>query len=137
MQDYEKLSAMGRDIKTLLGIGNEILKLKRALQDVVRMEDYDKAIELRNQIVQQEEKREAFDVLYETSRFESMILMDDPSDHFKKLSKQMDEQEQFLLEQQRRQREEDVRREEQLAYEERLRAERLRLEQEADRQKQD
>ena len=30
-QDYEKLSVIGKDIRTLLGVGNEILRLKRQL----------------------------------------------------------------------------------------------------------
>jgi len=81
-QDFEKLASIGKDIKILLGIGNEILKLKRALQDVLRVENYDKAIDLRNQILQQEQKREAYDVIYETNRFEQMIEMDNPSDRF-------------------------------------------------------
>lgn len=50
-QDYEKLSVIGKDIRTLLGVGNEILRLKRQLQDVVRVENYDKAIDIRNQIM--------------------------------------------------------------------------------------
>ena len=31
-QDFEKLSAIGTDIKTMLKVGNEILRLKRELQ---------------------------------------------------------------------------------------------------------
>ena len=53
-QDFEKLKMIGRDIHTLLHIGNEILRLKRVLQDSVRVEDFNKCIEIRNEIQKHE-----------------------------------------------------------------------------------
>jgi hypothetical protein len=32
VQDFEKMKSIGKDIKTLLGIGNNILQLKREMQ---------------------------------------------------------------------------------------------------------
>ena len=77
--DYEKVLNIGKDIKTLLQIGNELLRLRRELQDAVRVDDLERAIELRRVIKQHEQKRESFDVLYETSRFEDMIVLGEPS----------------------------------------------------------
>ena len=45
--DYEKILNLGKDIKTLLFTGNEILRLKRELQDCVRVDNFEKAIEIR------------------------------------------------------------------------------------------
>ena len=45
--DYEKILTLGKDIKTLLFTGNEILRLKRELQDALRVDDFEKAIEIR------------------------------------------------------------------------------------------
>ena len=80
--DYEKVLNIGKDIKTLLFTGNELLRLKRELQDCLRVDDLDRAIELRRAIKQHEMKRESFDVLYETSRFEEMIVMGEPSQQY-------------------------------------------------------
>lgn len=49
--------------------------LKRDLQKVVAVEDFDKAIEIRNQLKGLEKRRDNFDALYETGRYESMIVM--------------------------------------------------------------
>lgn len=82
VQDYEKLKHIGRDIKTLLNIGNEILRLKRELQACLLAEDFDRAIDIRNEIVRHQSKRENFEVMYETSRFEESLVMGAPSQKF-------------------------------------------------------
>jgi len=82
-QDFEQLATIGKDIKTLLFIGNEILRLKRSLQDVVRQEDFNRAIDIRNEILKHQVKRENFEVMYQTKRFEESIIMGEPSDQFK------------------------------------------------------
>ena len=79
MNDYEKVLNIGKDIKTLLQVGNELLRLRRELQDAVRIDDLERAIELRRVIKQHEQKRESFDVLYETSRFDDMVVLGEPS----------------------------------------------------------
>lgn len=84
MNDYEKVLNIGRDIKTLLFTGNELLRLKRELQDCLRVDDLGRAIDLRRAMKQHEMKRESFDVVYETSRFEEMIVMGDPSEQYLK-----------------------------------------------------
>ena len=80
--DYEKVLNIGKDIKTLLFVGNELLRLKRELYDAIRIDDLDRAIELRRAIKQHEMKRESFDAIYETSRFEDMIVMGEPSQQY-------------------------------------------------------
>jgi len=47
-----------------LFVGNEILRLKRALQDVVRREDFVTAIDIRNEILKHQAKRENFEIVY-------------------------------------------------------------------------
>ena len=66
---------------------------------MVRVEDYDKAIDIRNQIMRQEQMREALDVIYETSRFDNMIELGPPSDQFLQAAQEIDEQEKFAAEQ--------------------------------------
>ena len=94
MQDFEKLERIGKDIKTLLFIGNEILRLKRALQECVRTENYAKAVDIRNDILKHQSKRESYEILYETSRFEDSILLGEPSNQFKNSLIAMDLEEQ-------------------------------------------
>ena len=76
------------------------------MQDVVRVENYTKAIDLRNQIMRQEEMREAIDVIYETSRFEKMLQLGEPSEKFQLAAQEIARQEMFAQEQQRRLKEE-------------------------------
>lgn len=129
IQDFEKLNAIGKDIKTLLFIGNEILRLKRALQDCVRTENFQNAIEIRNDILKHQRKRENFEMIYETSRFEDQLELGEPSQQFKENMMMMEMEEfqrkeailrkrkEFEEEQERlrlegiRDREEDLRRE--------------------------
>lgn len=66
-----------------MNVGNEILRLKRELQECVATENFDKAIGIRNQMKKHENKRENFEALYETSRFEENLVMGEPSDKFK------------------------------------------------------
>jgi hypothetical protein len=73
-------------MKLLLNIGNEILKLKRELQECVLKENYKRAIEVRNEIKRHELKRDNLDAVYETSRFEELILMGEPSEEFVKMT---------------------------------------------------
>lgn len=49
-QDFEKLATIGKDIKVMLAVGNEILRLKRELSYCVATENYEKAIGIRNEM---------------------------------------------------------------------------------------
>lgn len=70
-----------------------MLRLKRELQDCIATENFDKAIDIRNQMKMHEKKRENFEMLYETSRFEDDIVMGEPSEKFKALDKELEYEE--------------------------------------------
>lgn len=70
-----------------------MLRLKRELQECVATESFEKAIEIRNQMKMHEKKRENFEMLYETSRFEDDIVMGEPSERFKALDAELEYEE--------------------------------------------
>ena len=78
-QDYEMLKQVSADLKILYQIGNEILNPKRELEFVVVKEDFETAIEIRNKLKKLEQKRDSYDAVYETSRFESLVSMAEPT----------------------------------------------------------
>ena len=57
--------------------------MKRALQDVVRVNDYNKAIDIRNEILKHQKKRENFEMIYETSKWEESLILGEPSQAYK------------------------------------------------------
>ena len=73
------MASLGKDIRTLLHIGTEILRLKRSLADVTRQENFDKAIDIRNEILRHQATRENYEILYCTSRFEDSLIITEPS----------------------------------------------------------
>jgi len=73
------LKALVQDLKIVFELGNDILKLKRELEMAVGREDFNLAIELRNKLRRLEQERDQYDALYETSRYEDMIIMARPS----------------------------------------------------------
>lgn len=70
VQDYEALKQLKKDMKELFEVGKDLWKLKRELGLVVAREDFTRAIELKRRIKEMENKRDKFDALYETSRYE-------------------------------------------------------------------
>ncbi|CAD8106995.1 unnamed protein product [Paramecium primaurelia] len=79
VEDFEFLKELKRDMKLIFEIGKEIWKLKRELSFCVAKEDYLRAMELRNRLKRLEAKRDTFDALYETSRYEKMINLQRPT----------------------------------------------------------
>ena len=63
------------DIKTIYFVGNEILNKERQMEIAKSRNDYDTCIKLRREIEELRKKRDNFDAIYETSRYEKMILM--------------------------------------------------------------
>ena len=63
------------DIKNVYNIGNEILNLQRKLEIAKSKDDYDSCIKLRSVIENVIKKRDEYDAMYETSRYENMIIM--------------------------------------------------------------
>ena len=78
-EDYEALKQISIDIKTVFDIGREIWKMTHELGFAVAKEDFTKAIELKEKIKKFSIKCDTFDALYETSRYEQMIVMQRPS----------------------------------------------------------
>jgi len=123
-EDYEMLDQLTKDLKIVYDLGNEILNLKRELEFVTAKEDYNKAIEIRNRLKQLEQERDRYDALYETSRYEDMIVMARPTSAQRRLAKKLENEERDRLDAMKRQKERE-------AEEERLR--RLREEEERER----
>ena len=63
------------DIKTVYYIGNEILNLERQLVIAKSREDYNLCIKLRKNLEDEKSRRDNFDAIYETSRYENMIIV--------------------------------------------------------------
>jgi len=78
-KDYEILKKIKKDIKIVYYLGNEILHKERDLKIYTAKEKYDKAIELRKQIEDLKKKRDCYDAIYETSRYEKMIVLRRPT----------------------------------------------------------
>lgn len=79
LQDYEALNQLKDDIKTVYDIGQQIWKLTNELNVAVAKENFAAAIELREKLRNLQRKRDTFDALYETSRYEQIIVMQRPS----------------------------------------------------------
>ena len=118
------LHQLTKDLKIVYDLGNEILNLKRDLEYASAKEDFNKAIEIRNRLKQLEQERDRYDALYETTRYEDMIVMARPTSAQRRLAKKLEDEERARLEALRRARERE-------AEEERLR--RLREEEEKER----
>ena len=68
-----------KDLKIVFELGNDILRWKRELESAVGREEFEEAIEIRNKLRKLEMQRDQYDALYETSRYEDMIVMARPS----------------------------------------------------------
>ncbi len=100
-KDYEILRKIKKDIKQAFFLGNEILNVDRQLAFAKSKEDFDTCIELRKRRDILAAKRDNIDIIYETSRYEKMILFRDktPEDLL------ADEENKRILEMERRERE--------------------------------
>ncbi len=63
------------DIKTVYYIGNEILNLQRQLTIAKSKDEYNTCIKLRKKLEDVVSRRDNYDAIYETSRYENMIIM--------------------------------------------------------------
>jgi centrosomal protein CEP104 len=72
-EDFEALKELKKDMRLIFEIGKEIWRLTRELGFAVAKEDYLRALELRNRLKKLRAKRDTFDALYETSRYEKMV----------------------------------------------------------------
>ena len=100
-KDYEILRKIKKDIKLAFFLGNEILNVDRQLAFAKSKEDFDTCIELRKRRDILAAKRDNIDIIYETSRYEKMILFRDKSPE----DLLADEENRRILEMERRERE--------------------------------
>lgn len=78
-KDYEILRKIKEDIKKAFYYGNEILNCDRELEIAKSKDDFDKCILLRKKRDELSARRDNLDVIYETTRYEKMIVMKRPS----------------------------------------------------------
>jgi len=78
-EDFEGLRQISKDLKKVTKIGRTIFSYQKELEFALIRQDYDKAIEMKELIKKEGLKRDKFDALYETSRYESMIQMKRPN----------------------------------------------------------
>lgn len=78
-EDFEAVKIVTENIKKVFELGTLIWNFRRELQQCISKEDFSRAIDLKNQIKKMEAKRDGFDALYETSRYENMVVLDRPS----------------------------------------------------------
>ena len=90
-----------KDIRQAFFLGNEILNVDRQLAFAKSKEDFDTCIKLRKKRDILAAKRDNIDVIYETSRYEKMILLKEPSPE----DLLADEENKRILEMERRERE--------------------------------
>ena len=100
-KDYEILRKIKKDIRQAFFLGNEILNVDRQLAFAKSKEDFDTCIELRKRRDILAAKRDNIDIIYETSRYEKMILFRDKSPE----DLLADEENRRILEMERRERE--------------------------------
>lgn len=77
-KDYEMMKKIKTDLKRIYFLGNEILNLERKLSFAKSTNNFDLCIEIREKLQYIKKKRDDYDVIYETSRFESMISLKRP-----------------------------------------------------------
>ncbi|EGR30972.1 hypothetical protein IMG5_119870 [Ichthyophthirius multifiliis] len=78
-EDFEGLKVLGKDIKIVFDIGKNIWNIQREIKFFIAKEDYLRVIELKKKLKKLQESRDSYDALYETSRYENMIVLDRPS----------------------------------------------------------
>ena len=100
-KDYEILRKIKKDIKQAFFLGNEILNIDRELAFAKGKEDFDTCIKLRKKREILAARRDNIDVIYETSRYEKMILLREPTAE----DLLADEENKRILEMERRERE--------------------------------
>ena len=74
-EDYEALKQLKQDLKVVFELGKEMWHIKREINFCVAKEDYTRAIDLRSRLKKMEAKRDGYDALYETSRYERMVTL--------------------------------------------------------------
>lgn len=79
--------------------------MKRELEIVLAKEDFERAIEIRNRLKELEQERDRYDAIYETTKYEDMVVMTKPSELQARMQRELEEEERRRLEEIRRLRE--------------------------------
>ena len=78
-EDFEAMKKITQDLKKVVKIGRKIFTLQSDLEFAIAKQNFQEAIELKEQIKKAERERDVFDSRYETSRYEHMISMKRPN----------------------------------------------------------
>lgn len=78
-EDFEAMKRITTDIKRVINIGRKIFTLQTDLEFAVAKQQYQRAIEIKEEIQRWERDRNLFDAKYETSKYEEMIAMNRPN----------------------------------------------------------
>lgn len=78
-EDFQAMKRITIDLKKVVSIGRKIFSLQSELEFVIAKQNYERAIELKEEIKKWEKDRDNYDALYETSRYERMIAMKRPN----------------------------------------------------------
>ena len=134
-EDYGALKQLSSDIKTVFEAGTQLLQLKRELKVALAKEDYDTAIILKERIDKLQATRDSIDALYETARYQRMIVMGMPSQEHMSLVNSLLEEERMQAELLHRQQLEEMerRRREEEEFERLRRLEEMRAQQAANK----
>jgi centrosomal protein CEP104 len=96
-EDFSALKALRTMAEEVLRIGGEIYLLQAELEKFLLTEKFDKAEQLKNEIRALIKRRDNIDVLFETSRFDRMVIFDrETSEEYKK---RIDKQDNVMLRQ--------------------------------------
>lgn len=74
-KDYEMMKKIKIDLKRIYFIGNEILNLERKMSFAKSSNNFDLCISLREKLQLLNKKRDNYDAVYETTRFEKIIAL--------------------------------------------------------------
>ena len=107
-EDFLALKQVKNDLKKILELGKNILDCQKNLEFEIVKENYGEAQRIKEEILELKKKRDNYDVIYETSRYEKMIVMGS----FMEEDKEDIEFKRKLLEREKRQKKEKEMREE-------------------------
>jgi hypothetical protein len=102
----ERLDELVKDFKTVLRLGERIQELEVKRKYVNAKDQPGELKDIADSIRGLAQRRDFYDEKYETSRFESMIALDDYDNHHDQLLKNLLEKDRTALEEERRMREE-------------------------------
>lgn len=102
------MAGLVQDFKTVLRLGERILELQMKRKYLSAKEQQGELKDIDDSIKTLSQRRDFYDEKYETSRFESMIALDDYDNHHDQLLKNLLEKDKTALEEERKMREEEA-----------------------------